>query len=187
MARGRRLRLAAASAAVGGACAIAPLLPWLVAGRNGHCGWTCYVPLPTPDSVAQLDGRQGTQVAVLLAVVLFVVAVLCAVVLVLALRGVPAPPSFGRVLTVLALAALVWTVVVIVRYAEGGTLVRTDQDGMFAATVGAGAIVALAGAAGAVLLGGGVALEARWAGAVDGSAAPAAAPPPGAQPSSPRS
>lgn len=171
MAPGRRLRLAAASGAVGAACALAPGLPWLAVGHNGHCGWTCYVPLPAPSNVAHLDGRAGTQIALGLAIALFVVATLCAAVLVLAVRGRTCPPLLGRVLAVVALGALLWTVAVIVRYAEGGTLVRTDRDGVFAATVGAGAIVSLAGAACAALLGGGVALGARWAGAQDGSGA----------------
>lgn len=187
MAPGRRLRLAAASGVVGGACAVAPVLPWLQAGRNGHCGWTCYVPLPAPASVAQLGGRVGTQVTPVLASVLFVVAVLCSVVLVLAVRGRACPPLLGRVLAVVALGALLWTVVVIVRYAEGGTLVRTAQDGMFAATVGVGAIVSLAGAAGAALLGGGVALGARWAVATDGPATSTARAPIDAQSDSSRS
>lgn len=162
---GRRLPLAAASGVVGGACALAPVLTWLTpTGQGGHCGWTCYAPLPVPDNLVVLGGRGGLAVSPALSALLLGVAVLCAVLLLLAIRGTTPPVVLGRLLTVAAFAALVWTVVVIVRYAEGGTLVRTTKDGVFSASVGTGAVVALIAAAGAVLLGGGVALEAGWAG-----------------------
>lgn len=162
---GRRLLLAAASATVGAACALAPLLTWLTpTQRGGHCGWTCYAPLPVPDNVVRLGGRGGIDVAPVLAVLLLGVAVLCAALVVLALRGAAPPVVLGRAITAAAFAALIWTVVVIVRFAEGGTLVRTTKDGVFSANVGTGTVVALIAAAGAVLLGGGVALEAEWAG-----------------------
>lgn len=162
---GRRLPLAAASATVGIACALAPLLNWLTPTRGGgHCGWTCYAPLPVPGNVVRLGGRGGTDVAPALAVLLLVVAALCAVLVVLALRGTVPPVALGRLIVGASFAALIWTVVVIVRFAEGGTLVRTTKDGVFSANVGTGTVLALVAAAGAVLLGGGVALEAGWAG-----------------------
>lgn len=191
---GRRLPLAAASGVAGGACAVAPTLGWLAVGRNGHCGWTCYVPLPTPGHVATLPGRAGAQVALPLAVLLFVVAALCAVLVLFALRGISPPVPLGRALTVASFAALVWTVVVIVRYAEGGTLVRTRQEGMFSPTLDVGAVVALIATAASALIGGGVALRARWATVTTpgpgGSAAPTRANDPvggGRYPDSPRS
>lgn len=162
---GRRLPLAAASATVGAACGLAPLLTWLTPTTGGgHCGWTCYVPMPVPANVVVLDGRGGLAVSPGLSALLLAVALLCAVVVVLALRGAVPPVALGRVTVVTAFAALIWTVVVIVRYAEGGTLVRTARDGVFSANVGLGTVVALIAAAGGVLLGGGVALEAAWAG-----------------------
>ncbi|MDO9409080.1 hypothetical protein [Patulibacter sp.] len=162
---GRRTTLAAASGTIGAACAAAPWLTWLTAtGRAGHCGWTCYRAADAPLNVVSLSGRGGAQVAPALGVLLVALAVLIAAVVVLALVGGRPPVLLGRAVTVVGFAALVWTVVVIVRYAEGGTLVRTQGDGVFAANLGAGAIVSLAAAAAAVLLGGGIALRARWAG-----------------------
>ena len=165
MSDGRRPTLAVASGAVGVACAAAPWLTWLTAtGRPGHCGWECYRSGSSPLNVVSVSGRGGAQVAPVLGVVLLVLALLVAAVVVVALlRGRP-PELLGRGVTVVAFVALVWTVVVIVRYAEGGTLVHTDDDGVFAADLGAGAVVALVGSAAAVLLGGGIALRARWAG-----------------------
>jgi hypothetical protein len=163
---GRRIPLAATSGTVAVACAAAPWLTWLTdTGRAGHCGWTCYRPASSsPLNVVALSGRGGTQVAPVLGVLLLAIALLAAVVALLALRGVRPPVLLGRVLTLAGFAALVWTVVVIVRYAEGGTLVRTREDGVFAANLGGGAIVALIAAAAALLIGGGLALRARWAG-----------------------
>jgi hypothetical protein len=101
------------------------------------------------------------------------------VLVVLALRGAVPPTALGRLIVGASFAALIWTVVVIVRFAEGGTLVRTTRDGLFSANVGTGTVVALIAAAGAVLLGGGVALEAGWAGhpAQDRSESPSGARP----------
>lgn len=162
---GRRLTLAAASGTIGVACAVAPWMTWLTAtGRAGHCGWTCYRPLAAPLNVVSLSGRGGAHVAPVLAVLLLVLALLLAAVVVVALAGGRPPVVLGRLITAWAFVVLVWTVVVIVRYAEGGTLVRTRDDGTFAANLGAGAIIGLAAAAAALLLGGGVALRARWAG-----------------------
>lgn len=162
---GRRITLAAASGTVGVACLVAPWLTWLTdTGRAGHCGWQCYRPLAAPLHVASLSGRGGTQVALALSVLLLVVALLAGLVLAIALRGGRPPVLLGRMITAAGFVALVWTVVVIVRYAEGGTLVRTKEDGVFAANLGAGAVVALVGAAAAVLFGGGIALRSRWAG-----------------------
>ncbi len=162
---GRRIPLAAASGTVAVACAVAPWLTWLTdTGRAGHCGWTCYRPASTPLNVVSLSGRGGTQVAPVLGVLLLAIALLAAVVALLALRGARPPVALGRVVTLAGFAALVWTVVVIVRYAEGGTLVRTREDGVFAANLGGGAIVALIAAGATVLIGGGLALRARWAG-----------------------
>jgi hypothetical protein len=167
---GRRLPLAAASGAVGAACAIAPALPWLTAtGRAGHCGWTCYRPLAATN-VAAIDGRGGLQLAPVLSGLLIVLAVLCLVLLVLALRSAASPVALGWTIAGLGFAALVLTVAVIVRYAEGGSLVRTDADGVFSANVGVGAIVGLAGASAVTLLGGAIALGAGWVGAAAGAA-----------------
>ncbi|MEV4419678.1 hypothetical protein AB0L40_06820 [Patulibacter sp. NPDC049589] len=157
---GRRTPLAAAAAVVGLACAVAPALTWLTAtGHPGHCGWTCYRPLANPAPVAALGGRGGMQVAPAIGVLLIVVAILCALALVGALRSAGPPVALGWVLTGTSFATLVGTVVVIVRYAEGGTMVRTDEDGVFTANPGVGAIVALVSAGAAVLVGGMVALR----------------------------
>jgi len=162
---GRSIPLAVASGTIAAACATAPWLPWLTAsGNGGHCGWSCYRAAPGPTNVAALAGRGGTQMALGLGALLLVLAALLAVVAVIALQGRRPPVLLGRVLSAGAFVALVWTVLLIVRYAEGGTLVRTRQDGTFAAGVGGGAVVALVAAAAAVLFGGGIALRARWAG-----------------------
>jgi hypothetical protein len=112
-----------------------------------------------------------------LSVLFLVVALLALAVLLSALRPGGVPLLLGRLTTAAAFAALIWTVVVIVRYAEGGTLLRTRADGVFAANLGAGAIVALAGASGALLMGGGIALGSAWATDLDrlGGRAPATA------------
>lgn len=176
MSDGRRIPLAVASGAVGVACAATPWLTWLTAtGRAGHCGWTCYRPTGAPLNVVSLSGRGGAQVAPVLGVLLLVLALLLAAVVVLALLGGRPPVLLGRAVTVVGFVALVWTVLVIVRFAEGGTLVRTDDDGVFAADLGTGAVVALVSSAAAVLLGGGIALRARWAG-YPAPDAPASAP-----------
>jgi hypothetical protein len=175
---GRRTPLVVASAGVAAASAAAPFLTWLsVNGRAGHCGWTCYVPSSAPAHVASLAGRSGTAVTPGLSALFLVVALLALAVLLTALRPGGVPVLLGRLTTAVAFAALIWTVVVIVRYAEGGTLLRTRADGVFAANLGAGAIVALAGASGALLMGGGIALGSAWATDLDrlGGRAPATA------------
>lgn len=162
MPSGRRTPLVVASAGVALACAAAPWLAWLtVNGRAGHCGWTCPVPaaeLPPSDHMATLAGRTGTAISPALAVLLLLVAVLAVVTLVAVLRAEDAAVGLGRVLVLAGFVALLWTVVLIVRYAEGGTMIVTSADGVFAADLGPGAIAALAGAAGGLLTGGAVAL-----------------------------
>lgn len=156
----RRLPLAAACAAVGAACATTPAFTWLSAtGHPGRCGWTCYVPTTQAPPIATLAGRGGTQVAGALGVLLVVVALLAVVAAVMALRPAGPPVLLGWAIVAAGFAALVWTVLVIVRYAEGGTLVRTPRDGVFSANPAFGAIAGLVATAAAVLLGGLLALR----------------------------
>jgi hypothetical protein len=161
MRAGRRTPLAASAAAVGVACAVSPLLTWLTAnGHKGHCGWTCYVPASRPISIASLGGRGGVQVAPLVGILLVVLALLAAAALVGTLRSPDGPPvALGWTISAVGLGVLIGTVVVIVRYAEGGTMVQTSGDGVFSANPGPGAVVALAATAGAVLLGAAIVLR----------------------------
>ncbi|WP_157260818.1 hypothetical protein [Patulibacter minatonensis] len=164
----------ASAAVVGAACTVSPLLTWLTAnGHKGHCGWTCYVPTSRPVSIAALGGRGGLQVAPLVGILLVVLAVLAVAVLVTALWSSDGPPvALGWTISAAGLGTLIGTVVVIVRYAEGGTMVQTTADGVFSANPGPGAVVALAASAGAVLLGAAVALRPTVAVAVADPAEP---------------